>query len=142
MGQAGYVAGEIHGFIIQKNNITNAVQWYNGVAVLTSATNQGIGNATANTNTIVSVQGSGTYAAKLCYDLVEEGYSDWVLPTKQELEKIGTNRDYFPSFPNYEYWSSSEVDLNRAYKYNWGGRSSWGDDGKFRPCAVRAIRYF
>ncbi len=141
-GQAGYVAGEIHGFIIQKNNITNAVQWYNGVAVLTSATNQGIGNATANTNTIVSVQGSGTYAAKLCYDLVEEGYSDWVLPTKQELEKIGTNRDYFPSFPNYEYWSSSEVDLNRAYKYNWGGRSSWGDDGKFRPCAVRAIRYF
>ncbi len=142
-GQTGYVAGQTHGFIIQKNNLINGLQWYNGTSVTTGATISAIGGATSNTNLIVSVQGAtGSYAAKLCSNSTEGGYTDWVLPTMLEMEKIGTNRAYFPTFPSYEYWTSTEVNASIAYKYHWVGSRTFGDDGKSRPCAVRAIRYF
>ena len=142
VGSSGYVAGEVHGFIIQKSNLSNAIQWYNGSSVTTGATIGAIGGAVSNTNLIISVQGAGTYAALSCYNSNVGGYQDWVLPTRYEMETIGNNRAYFPAFPLYEYWTSTEVNANIAYKYNWAGSKTWGDDGKFRPCAIRAIRYF
>jgi hypothetical protein len=46
-----------------------------------------IGTGNTNTNLIVAVQGNGNYAAKICYDLVLNGYSDWFLPSRDEPDE-------------------------------------------------------
>jgi hypothetical protein len=140
-GQTGYVAGEIHGFIIQKKNLGN-IRWHNGSAVVTGATISTIGGATSNTNLIVSVQGNGTYAAKACLDLIEGGYDDWVFPTLDELKQIRSNSAYFPTFPTGEYISSTEYNSGNAYKITWPGSNVWWDGNKATAFPIRAIRYF
>ncbi|MFA7714608.1 MAG: DUF1566 domain-containing protein, partial [Candidatus Paceibacterota bacterium] len=140
VGDPGYVEGETHGLIAAASNQNGGeyIQWYNGSYLVTaSATALGTGNA--NTNTIVSVQGAGSYAAKLCYDLDLNGYSDWYLPSKDELNKLYINRaaigasDYL--------WSSSEANQLDAWGQNFGNGSqgSWGKNG---VCYVRAVRSF
>jgi hypothetical protein len=49
-------------------------------------------------------------AAKYCANLVALGYSDWYLPSKDELKMLYTNLGPAPArgFKNYYYWSSSE----------------------------------
>ena len=138
----GYIAGEIHGFIIAKSNISGLYAWDNGTNIVTGATNSAIGYAQTNTELIVNAQGAGTYSAKLCYDLTTDGYSDWWLPTIYELSKMSANRAYFPSFALVEYASSTELTLQKASKFNWLGNQIWNDDGKFRPLTIRPIRYF
>ncbi|MEI6853823.1 MAG: hypothetical protein WCL06_13335, partial [Bacteroidota bacterium] len=66
-GDPGYVAGETHGLIASPSDISASVQWYNGSYTATGANSAAAGST--NTNTIVTAQGAGTYAAKLCSDL-------------------------------------------------------------------------
>jgi hypothetical protein len=64
------------------------IPWNNGDFVKTGATETAIGTGKANTQKIVDIQGNGSYAAKLCSDLTQGGYSDWFLPSKDELNLI------------------------------------------------------
>ena len=57
----------------------------------TDATLTDVGSGQANTDKIVATQGTGSYAAQLCNDLVLGGYSDWFLPSKDELDKMYVN---------------------------------------------------
>lgn len=111
----GYRAGQTHGLIVapsdQSDPITG-IQWYNGSYTTTGATATALGSGNANTTAIVSSQGAGSYAAQLCYDLVLGGYSDWYMPSLDELNKLylnrvvlGMNLEYAY---NWTYWSSSE----------------------------------
>jgi hypothetical protein len=160
-GDPGYDANVFHGFIIapdQNWNPSVSVNypgnqyppgWWNGSYVTTNATGTAIGTGLSNTNLIVSVQGAGSYAAKLCADLVLGGYDDWFLPSRDELQKIGDNRVALGEFSECgptstepcSYWSSSEINNNQAYAYNFSDSSSYvvGKGNWFR---VRAIRYF
>ena len=140
-GDPGYDASVPHGIIAAPSDQSTAIQWYNGSYVTTSATGTAIGTGNANTNTIVSVQGLGSYAAKLCSDLVLNGYSDWYLPSKDELNKLYINQALVGGFADTGYWSSSEYALNAA----WG--QSFDDGYKFRHSKgggayVRAVRAF
>ena len=160
-GDPGYDANVFHGFIIapdQNWNPSVSVNypgnqyppgWWNGSYVTTNATGTAIGTGLSNTNLIVSVQGAGSYAAKLCADLVLGGYDDWFLPSRDELQKIGDNRVALGEFSECgsgsmspcSYWSSSEINNNDAYAYYFSDSSSYvvGKGNWFR---VRAIRYF
>jgi hypothetical protein len=62
-----------------------------------------LGTGNANTNTVVSNQGAGNYAAKLCSDLVLGSYSDWYLPSKDELNKLFLNKTAIGGFANNYY---------------------------------------
>lgn len=62
-----------------------------------------------NTAAIVSNQGNGTYAAKVCSDLIAYGYSDWYLPSYSELLVLNGNKTTFNMTLNSgDYWSSNE----------------------------------
>ena len=140
-GDPGYVAGQIHGLIAATSDQSTGLQWYNGSNVTTGATSQSIGSGNANTNTIVSVQGSGSYAAKLCADLSLGGYSDWYLPSFNELYKLYINRSYIGGFESTTYWTSSEYDLTQARFVDFmGGPSMYTN--KSAACNVRAVRTF
>jgi hypothetical protein len=140
-GDPGYDANVWHGLIAAPSDQSTGIQWYNGSYVTTGATATALGTGNANTNTIVSVQGAGTYAAKLCYDLVLNGYSDWYLPSKDELNKLYLNQAAIGVFSCGSYWSSSEGFNNDAWVQPFCPGYA-GSVSKSLTYFVRAVRAF
>ncbi|MEP6674643.1 MAG: hypothetical protein ABJA78_05795 [Ferruginibacter sp.] len=143
-GDPGYVAGQMHGIIIASVEMSGA--W--GNTPVTGAMATAIGTGNDNTNTIVAAQGAGVYAARLCYDLVSNGYSDWFLPSKDELNKIYLNRIEIGGACGISgglcatnYWTSSQYDVSNVWIENMGvgTQQVTGKAGNF---TVRPIRYF
>ncbi len=81
-----------HGLIAAPADQSTGIQWYNGTNKVTGATGKAIGMGQANTNALITAQGAGSYAAKLCDDLVLGGYRDWFLPSKDELNELYKNK--------------------------------------------------
>jgi hypothetical protein len=141
-GDPGYNADIQHGLIAAPSDQSTGIQWYNGSYTVTGATGTAIGTGNSNTNIIVANQGEGNYAAKLCYDLVLDGYSDWYFPSSDELFKLYLNRIAIGGFTIGGYWSSSEYDLTWTHflDFNNGGPNIFHKDNN--AVYVRAIRSF
>jgi len=120
----------------------NGSQWYNGSWITTGATGTAIGTGQANTTAIVKAQGSGSYAAKLCDDLVLGGYSDWYLPSRDELNQLYLNQSVVGGFADLNYWSSSEYGYYSFAWLQYFGNGSQYITNKDRTLAVRAVRAF
>jgi hypothetical protein len=155
-GDLGYDATTQHGLIAATSDQSRSIDWdiltefYN----FTQGTNRGaigtaIGTGFSNTNTIIASQGkiASKYAAGLARAYNGGGYTDWYLPSKEELNKLYLNRVAIGGFisDSYgNYWSSTE---NQAPPNNsaWlqyfenGGQQSFEKDIKIN---VRAIRSF
>jgi hypothetical protein len=151
-GDTGYIAGETHGLIAAVEDQSSGIQWYNGSYVTTGATGTAVGTGADNTTTIISVQGATetSYAAGLARAYTGGGYTDWFLPSKDELNKMYTNRATINTtaaansgsdFANNYYWSSSEIDNYFAWfqNFNNGAQSYFS---KFDTYDVRAVRAF
>ena len=110
---------------------------------MTGATGTAIGTGSANIEAIVTSQGDGSYAAQLCRDLTEGGYSDWFLPSKDELNLMYINlyQQGIGGFAEDYYWSSSEDDANLAWAQSFNDGDQ-GDGGKAIAFRVRAVRAF
>jgi hypothetical protein len=79
-----------------------------------------------------------------CEELVMNGYSDWYLPTKDDLQSMYTNlhRNWIGGFERATYWSGTEYSTNYAWYFDFGsGRANYDDD-KSSPNSVRAVRAF
>jgi len=92
--------------------------WFHGHYKVTGATSKSDGMS--NTEKIVNVQGdSGKYAALKCAEYTGEGYTDWYLPSKQELNRLYQQKDIVGGFadesPSKPYWSSTEYDFANAW---------------------------
>lgn len=140
-GDPGYDPNVKHGLIAAPYDQNTGIQWYNGSFIETGATGIAIGTGNANTNTIVSIQGNGNYAAKICYDLVLGGYSDWYLPSKHEISKLYLNRIAIGGFDVDFYWSSTEINNGNAWRQHFG---YYQDNHASKNCTdgVRAVRAF
>ena len=136
-----YLEAATSDFTGDKNDYN--IQWYNGNYVATGVTATAIGTGMSNTQKIVDILGDGYYAAKLCYSMTLNGYSDWFLPSKDELNFMYENL-YLKGISSFEpvyYWSSSGDDA----KYAWGQNFNNGDQSsnfKFAGLRVRAVRAF
>ena len=141
-GDTGYVAGEYHGIIVANDDAGYSPWGCNGTT--TNAVATIIGAAAQNTSNIISSNCGGT-AAQLCVDYRGGGYSNWALPSIDELNIIFTNRAYLPSsLSQYLYWSSSETSSAGAYRKDmrYTNTGSVQSFGKTSNSHVRAVRYF
>src|ERR1035437_2520691 len=81
----GYNGPETRGLIAAPSDLSTGTQWGCFTTTISGADGWAIG--TGNQNTIDIVNGCTTagIAAKLCRDLDLGGYSDWYLPSQNEL---------------------------------------------------------
>ena len=145
---AGYEGSQQHGLIVALEDQGGMdVLWWNEVLgdLETKALGNLIGDGLSNTELIVSIQGEGVYAAKICmdYEIAENEvvYDDWFLPSKGELAEIYENIDELGEFKT-TYWSSTEAERNQgAWRQNLFN-SAQNVSKKYEPYSVRPIRSF
>ena len=141
-GDLGYDANVQHGLIAATSDQSTGIQWYNGSYTTTGATGTAIGTGLDNTNKIIASQGNtGSYAAKLCRDFRGGGYTDWYLPSQDELNKLYLNKTAIGGFATNYYWSSTEFASYGAWSQGFGSGLQ-GANGKSVTSYVRAIRAF
>jgi hypothetical protein len=143
-GDVGYDANTQHGLIAATSDQSTGIQWYNGSYTITGATGTAIGTGLSNTNTIITSQGatSTNYAAGLARAYKGGGYTDWYLPSKNELAKLYAMKLLgFGGFAGIAYWSATEFDFSSAWSqyFDNGDQSSYYKYGTYY---VRAIRAF
>jgi hypothetical protein len=112
----------------------------------------GIGRGLANTNqiyarlTTAGGSSSASYAAGIAYDysttVSGTAFTDWYLPSQDELSQMWTNRSSIGGLPNADYWTSTEADPDDfrhmfagTFHTNSGSKSDW--TRKVRP--IRAF---
>ena len=140
-GDLGYDANVPHGLIAAPSDQSSGALW--GCAGTTISGADGTGIGTGNQNTIDIMNGCATagIAATICSNLVLNGYSDWYLPSKDELYKLYLNRTSIGGFVDYYYWNSTENGSGNAWLVNfWSGSTS--DNYKNTSFYVRAVRAF
>jgi hypothetical protein len=122
-GDLGYVAGELHGLIAAPSDQSNSAGWGCDENLL-GGTSTAIGSGPANTTLIVNGCSSieNPHAAQVCADLVLNGYSDWFLPSKDELNQLSLQAVAVGGFQQgLNYWSSSEYDATHAWSVSMYG---------------------
>jgi hypothetical protein len=144
-GNPGYSETVKHGIIaaIEDQNGGGQVFWSDKMALVgDSAQGTAIGTGAANTDAIISQPKFTTSAAKICRDYRGGGFTDWSLPSKDELHMLYLNRALIGGFGQYYYWSSSEMDVWPAWVENFGnGLQDYHYKDSYNK-RVRAIRYF
>ena len=140
-GDLGYIPNQLHGIVTTVDYQTSLSWGCNGV-LITGADNPALGAGLQNTIDIVNgCTTGGPIAASFCYSLVYGGYSDWVLPSRDELNKIFTQG---PSnvYTAVDYISSTEVSATSAWRVSITGSSNASSNNKATAFAVLPIRYF
>jgi hypothetical protein len=148
-GDAGYDANVQHGLIAAPNDQGTAQWGCTWTTAVSGAYGQAIGTGAQNTIDIMNGCSEAGIAARFCGDLVLDGYSDWYLPSLDELNKLYLNKVAIGGFaagdfPISIYWSSTAFN-------NGNNDAAWGlffYDGIQYPKAkvdylsVRAVRAF
>jgi YHS domain-containing protein len=141
-----------HGLIAAEIDQSAGIIWDNSpYCIKTNVTAIKVGSGQANTTRIVSILGLGNYPAKICDDLVLNGFSDWFLPSLEEFECIWNSLSASEVKYNLKgqfYWTSSEVIVSESTQscYAWvqnintGEQRTWGKDNN--TPYVRAVRAF
>ena len=102
-----------------------------------------IGTGAQNTVDIVAQSGNvaATCAAAYASDYTYNGFSDWFLPSKDELTELYTNRASIGGYTNNYYWSSSESNASNAWTVYFPSGSPYADF-KSNNIYTRPVRSF
>jgi hypothetical protein len=134
-----------HGLVAKATDEPGFIQWSLGSSA-TWANARGIYGGAQNTKKIIAINGAGNSpAADQCAGLTDEGYTDWYLPSIDELDMMYVNLHMqgLGGFANYYYWSSTEYvnnDLAVWLQDFFDGLQT--NDIKFNLFYVRAVRAF
>jgi hypothetical protein len=140
-GDPGYDAAVMHGLIAAPSDQSTGAAWGCGGTDIPGADGTALGTGVQNTLDIVNGCTEAGIAARICNDLVLNGYSDWYLPSKDELQKLYLNKSAIGGFISTWYWSSSEYSDLQAWKVGFLNGSELYY-GKNQENYIRAIRSF
>lgn len=137
-----YLDGKGGGLVCAEINQSTDARW--GCAeVKINGTKADIGTGKLNTSILISKCNESGIVSKICDDLVLNGYNDWFLPSKDELNLMYVNlkKEGIGDFASACYWSSSEHSSGFAWEQNFrsGAQSSYF---KYTTNYVRAVRAF
>jgi hypothetical protein len=134
-----------HGLVCAPNDQGTVAEWgCYGLAILGTST--AINTGATNTNFIVAGCSTAEIAARLCFNLTINTFSDWFLPSKDELNLMYVNlkTQGLGGFTNDFYWSSSELqgyENYNAWMQDFRDGRQW-DYKKDYTIYVRAVRSF
>ncbi len=100
-----------------------------------------IGTGAQNTADIVAgCVSAEVTAAELTNDYSFNGFTDWFLPSKNELIELYLHRAVMGA-SNVQYWSSTEIDSSTAWRYIFINNTQAGG-GRGGSIGVRPVRAF
>ena len=131
-----------HGLIAAISDQSVTDPWWNGSFMATGATSTA--NGSANTTAIINVEGnSGNYAARNCRNYRGGGFSDWFLPSKDQLNILYGQKAVIGNFTTQIYWSSTEYDLGDAWVQDFEtGEQHLDNTSDGANVHTRAVRAF
>ena len=141
-GDPGYNADVPHGLVVSPNDIQGTYSLWGCYGTLTGASGINLGTGQQNTTAIVAACSSSGIAARVCDDLILNGYADWYLPSKNELNKIYLNNAVLGTFVTIAYWSSSEYSGLYVWVQNLTGNGQQVLTNKDGGGYIRAVRSF
>ncbi|MFZ4521341.1 MAG: DUF1566 domain-containing protein [Bacteroidales bacterium] len=129
-----------HGLISAPGDQSTGAIWgCNGTTIGTSTS---LGSGQANTTLFVNGCSTAGTAARICDELVLNGYSDWFLPSKDELHQMYLQKAAIGGFILTYYWSSSESTSLTAWFELFQDGFQYGQASKTTATYVRAVRAF
>ena len=108
-------------------------EWGCRYTPITGADGTAIGTGVQNTANILAECTELGIAAKLADDYGLNGYDDWFLPSKNELNEMYINRGVVGGFARYYYWSSSQYSRTNAWHQYFDTSFQSDNAGKNRP---------
>jgi len=135
-----------HGLVAATEDL-GSYEWGCWGTELSGADGTSIGTGYQNTLDIVSGCSETPIVASEALAYESEGYSDWYLPSYNELLEMyntlgnGGLEGNIGGFQNFYYWSSSEYTNNYAWVVGFGDGDT-GGSGKYDTYRVRVIRAF
>jgi uncharacterized protein (TIGR02145 family) len=140
-GMVFYVSPDGNSGLVVSNQSIGTASW-GCSGVLLNNTSKGVWSGEQNTANILGSCSAQNNAAKLCSDLIVNGYDDWYLPSWDEVILIKQNlynAGLGGLVMHQTIWTSSEIDAISAHAYDW---SCLASQPKTAIANVRAVRRF
>ena len=149
-GVVFYLDGSGGGLVCAVSDQSPGTIWGCYGTPISGADGTAIGTGAQNTIDIEAGCTTVGIAADICANLSLNGYTDWFLPSKDELNEMYINKAAIDAtalenggtaFPSFYYWSSTEYDNLMARRQIFGSGNQ--DEGyKNFGYSVRAVRAF
>lgn len=145
-----------HGLVCAKTDQSTGVRWYAGTFGDTRAYGDHINAGEMNTDVIIrssyAIIGydGDPFASQICKSLTLNGYSDWYLPSKEELNLMYLNKATIDAtaianggtaFAITNYWSSTEFSYGNACDLHFSDGSQYFHSTD-NTAYVRSVRSF
>ena len=133
------------GLVVSESDLSTNAPWgCEGTLMPEGPTPEAIGQGAINTATIVETCATSGIAARLATDLVLNGFSDWFLPSLEELAMIWSElaSDGLGGFANHTYWSSTQADATQAFTVDMNNGSTNQHNKSQTNRHTRAARYY
>ncbi|MDB9721297.1 DUF1566 domain-containing protein, partial [Winogradskyella sp.] len=143
------------GLVSSIEDQSNDIQWYNGSSLTTGATGTAVETGASNTDAIIAIQGATetNYAAGIARAYNGGGFTDWFLPSKDELKQMSLNRNTINNSAttnggvsfgggSSSYWSSTETGSSAwALFFGNAHQQPFSKSTTRRVRAVRAVGF-